>query len=174
MPNLSIPTLETERLLLRAFREEDLDAYAVLCADAEVMRFLGTGVTFNRGESWRSIAGFLGHWVLRGYGMWALEEKAGGAFVGRVGFLNPEGWPGFELGWTLSREHWGKGFATEAARRALAFAFEDLGRDRVISLIRHANTPSMRVAERIGEKRVGEVELLGGPTMLYEIKRGDR
>ena len=169
--DLSIPTLETERLLLRAFREDDLDPYAALCADAEVMRFLGTGITFNRGESWRSMAGFLGHWVLRGYGMWALEDKATGTFVGRAGFLNPEGWPGFELGWTLAREHWGKGYATEAARRALGFAFDDLGRDRVISLIRPANAGSIRVAERIGEARVGEVELLGAPSFVYEIRR---
>jgi len=156
---------------MRAFRVDDLDAYAAMCADPEVMRFLGTGVTLDRSEAWRSMAGFLGHWALRGYGMWALEEKQTGTLVGRSGFLNPEGWPGFELGWTLGRPSWGKGFATEAARRALDYAFEDLGRKRVISLIRPANTPSMRVAERLGMVRAGEVELLGGPAFVYEATR---
>ena len=168
---MDIPTLETERLRLRAFRDEDLDAYAAMCADPEVMRFLGTGITLNRGETWRSMAGFLGHWALRGYGMWALEDKATGALVGRAGFLNPEGWPGFELGWTLGRQHWGRGYATEAARRALEYAFRELGEPRVISLIRPANLPSIRVAERLGEKRAGEIELLGDTALVYEALR---
>ena len=168
---MTIPELETERLRLRAFRDDDLDAYAAMCADPEVMRYLGTGATLSRGDAWRSMAGFLGHWALRGYGMWALEEKATGKLIGRAGFLNPEGWPGFELGWTLGRAHWGRGFATEAARRALDFAFAELAQPRVISLIRPANTPSMRVAERLGEVRAGEIELLGGPCYVYEVRR---
>jgi RimJ/RimL family protein N-acetyltransferase len=166
--------LETERLRLRAFRDDDLDAYAALCADPEVMRYLGTGVTLNRADAWRSMAGFLGHWALRGYGMWALEEKATGTFVGRAGFLNPEGWPGFELGWTLARAHWGRGFATEAARRALDYAFGELDRPRVISLVRPANEPSKRVAERLGAKPVREIDLLGGPVIVYEALRPPR
>ena len=168
---MDIPEIETERLRLRAFRNEDLDAYAAMCADPEVMRYLGTGATLSRADTWRSMAGFLGHWALRGHGMWALEEKATGTLVGRAGFLEPEGWPGFELGWTLGRPHWGRGFATEAARRALDYAFHELDRDRVSSLIRPANTPSMRVAERLGEARAGEIELLGGPCYVYEVRR---
>ena len=168
---MDVPEIETERLRLRAFRNEDLDAYAAMCADPEVMRYLGTGATLSRADTWRSMAGFLGHWALRGHGMWALEEKATGTLVGRAGFLEPEGWPGFELGWTLGRPYWGRGFATEAARRALAYAFAELDRDRVISLIRPANTPSMRVAERLGEVRAGEIELLGGPCYVYEVRR---
>ena len=165
---MEIPTLATERLRLRAFRNEDLDAYAAMCADPEVMRYLGTGVTLSRGESWRSIAGFLGHWHLRGYGMWALEEKASGTLVGRAGYLNPEGWPGFELGWTLGRPYWGRGYATEAARRALAYAFEVLEKPRVISLIRPANEPSIRVAGRLGMRRADEIDLLGATALVYE------
>ena len=165
-------TLETARLRLRQFSEADLDAYAVMCADPDVMRYLGTGVTMNRGETWRAIAGMLGHWQLRGYGMWALESRQTGELVGRAGFINPEGWPGFELGWVLGKPHWGKGYATEAAREAQRYAYEVLKRDRFISLIRHANTPSIRVAERLGSKLAGEVELMGGPTLVYENRRG--
>ena len=165
-------TLETARLRLRQFSEADLDAYAVMCADPDVMRYLGTGVTMNRGETWRAIAGMLGHWQLRGYGMWALESRQTGELVGRAGFINPEGWPGFELGWVLGKAHWGKGYATEAAREAQRYAYEVLKRDRFISLIRHANTPSIKVAERLGSKLAGEVELMGGPTLVYENLRG--
>ena len=81
-----------------------------------------------------------------------MEERATGALVGRIGFFEPEGWPGFELGWMLRRDAWGKGYATEGARRALAHAFTELGRDHVISLILPGNDPSIRVAERLGER----------------------
>jgi len=160
--------LETERLRLRKFRESDWDPYAAMCADPQVMRYLGTGVTIGRDEAWRSLAVFLGHWQLKGYGMWALEAKQTGEFVGRAGFLHPPDWPGFELGWVLARPHWGRGYAIEAAREALRFAFEELDRDRVISLIRPANERSIRVAERLGSKLAGEVELRGSKALVYE------
>src|SRR4051812_21589844 len=127
-------TLETERLTLRMFRQEDIDAYAAMCADPEVMRFLG-GKTLNRHDAWRSMAGVCGHWQLRGYGMWAVVEKASGEMIGRVGCLNPEGWPGFEVGWTLRREYWRQGYATEAARASMDWAFRHLNVPHIISLI---------------------------------------
>ena len=139
-----------------------------MCADAEVMRYLGTGVVITRDEAWRSMATFLGHWQLKGYGMWALEAKDTGEFVGRAGFLDPPDWPGFELGWVLGRAHWGRGYAIEAAREALRYAFEQLHRDRVISLIRPANARSIRVAERLGSKLSGEIELRGSKALVYE------
>jgi len=168
-----VTTLETQRLLLRQFRDDDLDEYAAICADPEVMRFLG-GAALDRAESWRRIATMLGHWQLRGYGMFALEEKQSGRLLGRTGFNDPEGWPGFEIAWTLGREHWGRGFASEAARTVLAHAFAGLDRDRVISLIDPANRNSIRVAERIGERREGSVELLGSRLSVYAIRRSDR
>ena len=165
--------LETERLVLRMFSEEDFEQYAALMCDAEVTRFLGDGAPLSREMAWRQMAIFLGHWQLRGYGLWAVEEKEGGRMVGRVGFFNPEGWPGFELGWTLGREFWGKGYATEAARRALEFAFEELGRGHVISLIRPDNRASIRVAERLGEHLEGRRELFGAEALVYVITRED-
>ena len=163
--------LETDRLLLRPFRNADHAAYAAICADPEVMKYIGTGTPLSATDAWRSMAASLGHWELLGYGMFAVEEKAGGAFVGRVGFLDPPGWPGFELGWLLGRDYWGRGYATEAARTCLAYAFGTLGRERVISLIRPGNDPSIRVAERIGERLSGEVEFLGGTALVYEARK---
>ena len=163
-------SLTTERLLLRPFREDDVGDYAAMCSDPEVMRFLG-GKTWSRMDAWRHIATVLGHWQLRGFGLWAVEEADTGIFVGRVGFIHPEGWPGFELGWTLVRAHWGKGYATEAAQRALEYAFEDLGREHVISLIHPRNAASLAVAERLGERYEETIEFFGDQISVYGIWR---
>src|SRR6185503_9114090 len=101
-------------------------------------------------------------------------ERATGRLVGRIGCWNPEGWPGFEVGWMLVREVGGRGFATERARAALEFAFETLHGPRVISLIQPANVNSIRVAERIGERRDGETDLNGKPCLVYAIERPER
>jgi RimJ/RimL family protein N-acetyltransferase len=162
-------TLETERLRLRMFRDDDLDAYARIVANPEVMRYLGDGQPLDRPNAWRQMAWILGHWALRGYGLWAVEERATGALIGRIGFINPEGWPGFELGWALGREHWGKGYATEGARRALAYGFDEMRRDHVISLIYPDNVASVRVAARLGEKLEGRTRLYGREVLIYGI-----
>ena len=166
---MKIPEIETPRLLMRAWRNSDLDAYAPMCADPEVMRYIGSGATQSRTDAWRAMASFLGHWALRGHGMWAVEAKDTGRLVGRVGFIEPEGWPGFELGWLLGREHWGHGYAIEAARAALPFARDTLARKQVISLIRPANVRSIKVAEALGESLSGEVELMGGRALVYQM-----
>ncbi len=167
---MPIPCLETDRLLLREFNESDIGPLAAINADAEVMRHLGDGRTLTRTETWRQVAFLLGHWRLRGYGMWAVERKENGELIGRVGFLDPEGWPGFELGWTLGRPYWGNGYATEAARAALQYAFEVLRQPEVISLIYPANRSSIRVAERLGERLMSTTELFGREVLVYGIE----
>jgi len=164
-------TLETDRLTLRMLRESDFDACAEAGADPEVMRFIGDGQPLARPMAWRNMAMMLGHWQLRGYGMWAVEEKESGEMVGRVGCWRPEGWPGLEVGWTLRRRFWGRGYATEAARASVAYAFEALGQTRVISLIAPDNVNSIRVAERLGEKPEGEWEVFGTKVIIYAVGR---
>jgi RimJ/RimL family protein N-acetyltransferase len=164
-------TLQTDRLVLRPFRESDLDGYAAMCANAEVMHYLGESKPLTRAEAWRSMAVVVGHWQLRGYGMWAVEERQSGEFVGRIGCWNPEGWPGLEIGWTLRREFWGRGFATEGARAAIQYAFAELHQDRIISLIRPDNLNSIRVAERVGEQLDGEAEVMGHRTLVYALQK---
>ncbi len=163
--------LETPRLRLRLFQDSDLDAYADMVADAEVMRFIGERKPMTRAEAWRHMAMMLGHHHLRGYGLWCAEDKASGEMVGRVGIWQPEGWPGLEAAWTLRRKHWGKGYATEAARAAIEHAFRVLGAQHVISLIDPANHASMRVAERVGEKLEGSTLIYGLPANVYGIRR---
>ena len=125
-----IPMIETERLILRGFRSSDINAYTKMCADPEVMKYISTGEILSKEESWRSLAFMIGHWELRKFGMWAVEEKESGQFIGRIGLFNPEGWPGIEVGWTLVKNAWGKGYATEAASCAVEWACKNLGRKR--------------------------------------------
>ena len=165
------PKIETERLILRMLREDDdFEEYAKLCANPEIMRYT-LGKPLDRSEAWRLFAYHVGHWQLRGYGYFAAIDKASGRFAGRIGFTNSQGWPGFELGWTLGPDFQGKGLATEGARRLLRYAFEELDQPHVISLIHPENTPSIRVAERLGEKPEGQTEVLGMLLTIYGIDR---
>jgi RimJ/RimL family protein N-acetyltransferase len=107
-----------------------------------------------------------------GHDGWPLAvERASGEFVGRIGPWYPEGWPGFEVGWMLRREFWGRGYATEAGRAAIHYAFTKLDQPRVISLIRPDNVNSIRVAERVGEQLDSETEVMGYRTLIYAIHR---
>lgn len=144
--------LQTERLTLRPFTLDDFDPFAAMLADPEVMRFISADrKPLPRFGAWQSLTSIVGHWTLRGYGMFAVFERRTNTFVGRVGPWLPEGWPAFEIGWTLRSEMWGRGYATEAARTCVEFAFDTLQRDHVVSLILPDNARSIRVAERIGE-----------------------
>jgi RimJ/RimL family protein N-acetyltransferase len=166
------PTLETERLRLRPFRRSDIDAYAALYADPEVLRHLGAGTEpWDRGRASRHLAFVMGHWQLCGCGEWAVERREDGAFLGAVGFSAPEGWPGCELAWILARRFWGYGYATEAARAALCCGFLDWRKDRIISLIHPENQASIRVAERLGESLEGRIQHFGREMLCYGIDR---
>jgi RimJ/RimL family protein N-acetyltransferase len=163
--------LQTERLLLRAFSDADLDAYAAMCADAEVMRYLSvTGALLSREDAWRQMALFAGHWALRGFGMWAVEERESGRFIGRVGLHQPEGWPDRELGWSLAREAWGRGYATEAARAAADYAFRTLRWSHLIHLILPGNDRSIRVAGRLGARPAGTDIVRGVTQLVYRLE----
>jgi RimJ/RimL family protein N-acetyltransferase len=173
MDALEIPVLETERLRLRSFRKGDIEGYAAMNADPEVLRYLaGAGAEpWDRGRSWRHMAFLLGHWQLGDAGMWAVEHRETGDFIGMVGFAAPDGWPGFELAWTLARRWWGHGYATEAARAALAYAFTVLEKAHVISLIHPQNRASIRVAERLGERLQDHIQHFGREMLCYGIDR---
>ncbi len=157
----------TERLRLRAFTAADLDPYAAICADAEVMRHIGAGGPVGREAAWRHLAIFIGSWVLQGNGMWAVERRSDGAFIGRVGYLDAPDWPGCELGWVLARDAWGQGYAYEAARAALDFGRRELGLGALISLIRPDNARSIRLAERLGATNGGPIEFMGATSLVY-------
>ena len=169
-----VPELRSERLLLRAFNECDFEAFAEIVADPEVVRYLDGGEPISREECWRGMALFIGHWQLRGYGWWAVEDARSGDFLGRIGLYNPEGWPGLEIGWLLRRQAWGTGLATEGATAALSFAFDVLEADHVISLIDPRNTRSIRVAQKLGETYEHNLQFKDRDLAVYGMHRSAR
>jgi RimJ/RimL family protein N-acetyltransferase len=162
-----VPELQTERLAMRGFREDDLDAFAAISADSKVTRWVGNPDGLSREDAWRQMAYFAGHWELRGFGQWALVERETGELVGRAGLLQPEGWPGLEVGWLVAREHWGSGYAPEAGRASMQWANEALGAGHIISLIEDANERSARVAEKLGMKVEGRTRIVND---RYEVR----
>ena len=156
--------IETERLILRNIDPgRDFDAWAALMADERAVRFLGTPVQ-NRALAWRNMAMVLGHWHIRGYGFFSVESKATGEWLGRVGPWFPEGWPEPEVGWTIVPEHWGRGYATEAGRACIEYAFRVLGWRRVIHVILPGNGPSIAVAKKLGSTHIRSARGVPGVT----------
>jgi RimJ/RimL family protein N-acetyltransferase len=170
---VDIPRVETERLILRGHTLEDFPSFAAMWADPLVTRYIG-GLPLSEEDSWAKFLRVAGHWALQGFGFWAVEEKASGKRIGEAGILNVkrEIVPSFdgvpELGWGLLPEVHGKGYATEAARAAIAWGEEKFGRVRMVCIIDPQNGPSLRVAERCGFKPVADTIYKGDPTVLLE------
>jgi RimJ/RimL family protein N-acetyltransferase len=145
--------ISTERLLLRRWRDEDRAPFAAMNADAEVVEHLPGPLSRERSDAF--IDRIEAHWAEHGWGLWAVEVPGVAPFVGYVG-LWPADYlaPGMvEVGWRLAREHWGHGYATEAAREGLRFGFADVGLDEIVSFTVPQNTRSRAVMERIGLMR---------------------
>lgn len=149
---IDIPVFETERLRFRALSMDDFEDE---CAFYASDRSKGVGGPRTPGEVWRVITSMLGQWVVLGYGLWGLDDKATGRYMGRAGFLNPADWPEPEIGWTLMEHAEGKGLAYEAAIAVRRYAYETLGWTTAISLIMTDNARSIALAERLGCVRDG-------------------
>jgi RimJ/RimL family protein N-acetyltransferase len=147
------PTIDTPRLILRPVAAEDFDALAAMNADLQVMEHLGGPQP--RSVAWRSFLSMAGAWTLQGFGMFSVIERETGRWVGRIGPHRPEGWPGDEVGWALIRDAWGKGYAVEAASASMDFAVDVLGWTDIIHCIADENSPSQRVAQRLGSSLRG-------------------
>lgn len=169
-PTLEVPVIETERLRLRGFREDDLDAMAAIWADPEVLRFIG-GATLDRDATWFKLAESIGHWLLRGYGPWAVADRRTDVLLGRIGHLHPEGWPGVEIGWTMAPATWGRGLASEAARAVRDWTWREMDLPCLISLIAPENEPSKHVARAIGERYERTIEILGLTAEVWKVER---
>ncbi|AUZ55274.1 GNAT family N-acetyltransferase [Stenotrophomonas acidaminiphila] len=171
--------LETERLLLRPPCAEDFDAFAAFCADPLPMQHLG-GVQAPS-VAWRSLATMAGSWHLLGYSMFSVIEKDSGRWVGRAGPWQPHGWPGPEVGWSIVPDRWGRGYAPEAARAAIDWAFDVLGWDQVIHTIAPDNRNSQAVARKLGARVLRharlppphevDVEVWGQPREAWKARR---
>jgi RimJ/RimL family protein N-acetyltransferase len=169
--------IETERLVLRPIDpERDFEPWARAMADEQTVRYLGTR-PMNRAEAWRSMALALGHWSIRGYGFFTVENKATGEWIGRVGPWFPEGWPDREVGWTISPDHLRQGYATEAGRASIDYVFDNLGWSNVVHVILEGNRASIAVAEKLGSRLLYARDGLPGVTeervLVYGQDRPD-
>lgn len=171
--NQGIPVIETARLILRGHRVEDFGDCAAMWADAAVTRHI-SGRPFAPEESWGKMLRYAGLWALLGYGYWAIEEKASGRFVGEIGFadfkrrIEPalEGMP--EIGWVLAPWAHGRGFATEAARAAVAWADGHFGAAPTACIVAPEHAASIRIAEKCGYREIARTTYLEQPTILFE------
>lgn len=153
---LNIPRLETENLILRAPGAADFETYCAFATDPA--RSWGFGTEENRSKAWRWFAGNIGHWALRGYGYFTIEEKASGRPCGLSGIWAPEGWPEPEIGWVVYAGYEGKGIAFEAATRVREWAYTELGLTTLTSNIVPGNDRSVRLAERLGARFESEYD----------------
>lgn len=148
--------IETARLVLRDWREEDIPTFAAMCADPDVMRHFPRLLSYDEAATMaRRIRAGLDR---DGFGLWAVEVKGGAPFIGFVGLSKPEFRDDIEIGWRLAPTAWGHGYATEAATSALAFGFVQLALPEIVSFTVPANLPSQRVMERIGMTRDPEAD----------------
>lgn len=165
--------IETENLHLRRPLECDLDAIHAMRSDLDIMRHLG-GRALTREEAWHRLTRLVGHWTLRGYGMFVIVEKGSGAVVGEVGLfdgcrgLSPAFDRAPEAGWILAAQAHGKGYASEAAAAAHRWFAQTHGEQRSVCIIAPNNLASLRVAQKLGYKSFGQVDYQGGPVTMLE------
>lgn len=168
-----MPEIETARLLLRPWREEDVEPYARMCADPEVMLYLPGTLTPE--ESRQQVERFVRHWEERGFGLWAIEERASSEFIGFVGLVYQDDWPvgehKVEVGWRLDRRFWGRGLATEGAVESLRYGFGRLKLPRIISICDPRNAASRRVMGKAGLTFRGEACWRGYEDVWYAADR---
>lgn len=145
-----------------------------MMADPSVTRFLTGPGPLDRHGAWRSLTDFVGHGVLRGYTHWAIELRETGEFIGRAGPWRPESWPALEIGWAITPRHQGNGYATEAGRVAQRVAWEVLAPERLISLVRPENEPSIAVVRRLGGELSETIDFMGGPTLVFDYPKPPR
>ncbi|NUP10459.1 MAG: GNAT family N-acetyltransferase [Polyangiaceae bacterium] len=169
-----IPRLRTERLLLREFLKEDFDAYANHMADADAMKHMAGAQ--DRRMAWRAFAAGTGMWPLTGGGWWSVVVASSGELAGHVGAFFREtsfddGPVDLELGWSMFRAHWRRGYASEAAAAALAWGIETHAPKRVIAIINHDNLASIGVSRRLGMRYERDIDFYGITTQRYVLER---
>ena len=166
------PTLETNRLILRAHTKEDFHSSHSMWSNPEVVKFI-TGQPSNEQQSWGRVLNYTGHWALMGFGYWAVFEKSSGNFIGELGLadfkreMNPSIREIPELGWALKPEFHGKGYALEALNEVIAWAEKNLAVKKIACIINPANLSSIKLAEKLSFKEAVRTQYMGNDVILY-------
>lgn len=170
---MAIPTIETKRLILRGFNPGDLDAYTMICANPDFMRFLSAGKPLTRVQAQEQIEFIMDHWADKNYGLWAIVEQSSNCLIGRVGLQYSDDWSGIQIGWAIQPKSWGKGYATEATQTVINWTFNNQVTSELISLILPENIKSIELAARLGLLYSHEMEYQGKCVNVYKISRSN-
>ncbi|MGD8626426.1 MAG: GNAT family N-acetyltransferase [Anaerolineae bacterium] len=168
---MSIPTITTPRLILRAFSTDDTEAMYQILKEKEVLRYFPPTDPPPRDRVERMIGGLLKHWQERGYGLWAVEARASGELLGRCGLQWLPDTEEVEVDFILGKPFWGQGFATEAGRASLQYGFEQLDLEKVVGIVHVENIASQRVLEKLGMARLEQKEFFGIECYRYGVER---
>ncbi len=162
--------IETSRLRLRQWKESDFKIYSEYYSDKDLAKYVGGKL--DKEMAWRKMTSLIGHWYLKGFGYWAVEEKNTQKFVGCVGLWKSEPWPEIELGYWILPKMYGNGYATEAGTASKIFAFDSLKLSSLVSYIDPSNEPSKRTALKIGATYDSMINLLNfGTHCVYRYYR---
>lgn len=161
--------IETERVYLRPFTFDDLDAFAVICSDQDVMRYIGAGRPLSREETKTRLNSIIEHRNKHGFGVWAAVDKSTGTLMGYCGLQFLDNTSEVEVGYRLAKRFWGVGLASEAAKASLRYGFETLGLGRIVAVVQPANLASQHVLEKIGLSYVKDARFYITEVKYYAI-----
>ena len=166
---LVMHTIETARVYLRPFTFDDLDAFAVIGSDPDVMRYIGAGRPLSREETHTRLNAIIEHRNKHGFGVWAAIDKSTGTLMGYCGLQFLDNTSEVEVGYRLAKRFWGMGFASEAAKASLRYGFETLGLGRIVAVVQPGNLASQHVLEKIGLSYVKDARFYNTEVKYYAI-----
>jgi len=171
---MTIPVLQTSRLILRAFEPEDVPVLHEIMNGPDVMRYFPPGGPPSYEQVERGVNRFLHHWETRGYGLWAVVERESGLLIGRCGLAFVEELQAVEIDFLFGNDYWGKGYASEAGQAVLNWGLAQHVFGRLIGIVHPENTASRRVLEKLGMACQERREMWGMECLIYELgKPGD-
>ena len=166
-------TIETERVYLRPFTFDDLDAFAVICSDQDVMRYIGAGRPLSREETQVRLNAIIEHRDKNGFGVWAAVDRSKSTLMGYCGLQFLDNTPEVEVGYRLAKRFWGMGLASETAKASLRYGFEELSLGRIVAVVQPANIASQRVLEKVGLRYVKDARFYNSEVKYYALTRED-
>jgi len=166
-----VHTIETARVYLRPFTADDLDAFALVCGDPDVMRYIGNGKPLSREQTQARLNSIIEHQSRHGFAVWAAIDNASGVLMGYCGLQFLDNTPEIEVGYRLAKSFWGGGLATEAARASVRYGFEELGLDRIVAVVQPGNLASQRVVGKAGLSFVKDARYYNTDVKYYAMMR---